>query len=250
MKVISDTKTTRFDEDVPGTQGAGSGSDTRSNSEVLSDLEEKIGDIQTRLEHLESMMIAAQEQLSDLLWQTREQLLRRSDEIQATIYELEAGLAESVHPAAAVSQGRADGEASFSPKPPGYAQLIDRIRNLVSATVRSGSTVIVTSRGDEQLLEFDNAQGWHFPQTDRETYAGYHPRDSEEAIQHLEELRSRGGDYLLIPATAAWWLDFYREFRDHLERHYSVVVREPDTCVLYRLFGNRPKLRRRVKRRA
>lgn len=247
MRVISDTKTTRFDEDMPGTQSAPSGSDIRSTSEVLSDLEKKIGDIQTRLEHLESTMIAAHEQLSDLLWQTREQLLRRSDEIQATIYELGAGLAEP--PTATVSQGRSDGGASFSPQPPGYAYLVERIRNLVSATVRPGSTVIVTSRGDEHLLEFDNAQGWHFPQTNRGIYAGHHPRDSEMAIQHLEELRSRGGDYLLIPATAAWWLDFYREFRDHLERHYSVVVREPDTCVLYRLDGNRPKLRRRVKRR-
>ncbi|MGH8542212.1 MAG: hypothetical protein ACREX3_00900 [Gammaproteobacteria bacterium] len=201
---------------------------------MLSDLEKKIGDIQTRLEHLESTMIAAHEQLSDLLWQTREQLLRRSDEIQATIYELAPNLARPPQLDSHVSQIPAHGSVSL-PQSPGYAALVDRIRGLVSAIVRPGSTVIVISRGDEQLLDFENATGWHFPQAANGVYAGFHPRDSLEAIKHLEELRMRGGNYLLLPATATWWVDFYSEFGEHLERNYSVVARERGACVLYSL---------------
>ncbi|MGH7556955.1 MAG: hypothetical protein ACREMD_04120 [Gemmatimonadota bacterium] len=249
LKSYSQPGEVRTIERVPGQQGMPRDSDARITSEVLSDLEKKIGDIQAKLELLESTMTSAQEQLRDLVWQTREQLLRRSDEIQATIYELGADRAGSVASAPA-SQGVAEGMASFSPKPPGYTHLLDRIRNLVAATVPSGATIIVSSRGDERLLEFDGAHGWHFPQTNEGVYAGHHPRDSEAAIQHLEELRLRGADYLLIPVTANWWLDFYREFRDHLERHCSVVVREPDTCVLYRLGGSRRKPRKRANRGA
>lgn len=188
-----------------------------NSGEPLKEMHVQIGDIQAKLDSLTKRVATTQRQVRDLLWQTREQL--------QSIYDLEAGLARSVQPGS-LKQTR------------GYGDLVDRIRNLVSTTVRPGSTIVVVSRGDEQLLEFDTAQGWHFPQAPNGVYAGFHPRDSKEAIQHLEELRSRGGNYFLIPATAAWWLDFYREFRDHLESHYCVVARERDAGILYSLGGD------------
>lgn len=179
------------------------------------ELHAQIGDIHAKLETLTKRVTRTQRQVRDLLWQTREQL--------QTVYDLEAGLDR---PAASSQQTR------------GYGDLVDRIRNLVSSTVRPGSTVIVVSRGDERLLELGTARGWHFPQAPNGVYAGFHPEDSKAAIQHLEEIRSRGADYFLIPATAAWWLDFYREFRDHLESHYRVVARERDAGILYSFGGD------------
>jgi cellulose synthase/poly-beta-1,6-N-acetylglucosamine synthase-like glycosyltransferase len=38
-------------------------------------------------------------------------------------------------------------------------------------------------------------------------------------------MRARGADYLLLPATAFWWLDHYQKFREHLEARYPTVVR-------------------------
>ena len=188
-----------------------------NSGEPLEEMHAQIGDIQAKLEGLTRRVTTTQRQVRDLLWQTREQL--------QSIYDLEAGLARPVQPGSPKLTG-------------GYGDLVDRIRNLVSTTVRPGSTVIVVSRGDEQLLEFDTAHGWHFPQAPNGVYAGFHPRDSKEAIQHLEELRSRGGNYFLIPATSVWWLDFYREFRDHLESSYSVVARERDAGILYSFGGD------------
>lgn len=201
-----------------------------NSGEPLKGLHAQIGDIEAKLESLTKTVTTTQRQLRDLIWQTREQL--------QTIYDLEAGLARPVQPATPISRGRAEGGGFFSRQTRGYGDLVDRIHNLVAATVRPGSTVIVISRGDEQLLEFDSAQGWHFPQAPNGVYAGFHPPDSEAAIRHLEELRSRGGDYFLIPATAVWWLDFYREFRDHLESHYCVVARERDAGILYSFGGD------------
>ena len=37
------------------------------------------------------------------------------------------------------------------------------------------STVLVVSRGDDQLLRFDHRTGVHFPQANGGVYAGHHP---------------------------------------------------------------------------
>ena len=66
-------------------------------------------------------------------------------------------------------------------------------------------------------------------------YAGYHPADSEEAIAHLEALRQQGAAYLLFPSTAFWWLEYYRAFKEHLERHYQVVCRQQHVCLIFAL---------------
>jgi glycosyltransferase involved in cell wall biosynthesis len=116
-----------------------------------------------------------------------------------------------------------------------YERLLGRVREVVGAAMPPDATVIVVSRGDDDLLQLDGRRAWHFPQTEGGVYAGHNPADSAEAIAHLEALRAKGGQFLLLPATALWWLDHYREFRQHLERHYAVLVRREDTCVIFAL---------------
>ena len=98
------------------------------------------------------------------------------------------------------------------------------------------ATVLVVSKGDEELLNLLRADGRkaaHFPQMPDGCYAGSHPADSQAAIAQLERLRADGGEYLLFPATASWWLDHYRDFAMHLERRYRQVNRRRDTCLVY-----------------
>ena len=45
-------------------------------------------------------------------------------------------------------------------------------------------------------------------------------------------MRACGADYLLVPATSAWWLESYPEFAEHLTYHYPVVL-EHDSCVVF-----------------
>lgn len=182
-----------------------------------------------------------QEQLQDLIWQTREQLLRRDDEIQATLYELGASLAPGSKLALESLEQRGEPLLSRSWHASMYGELIERIRDLVASAVPAGSTVVVASRGDDRLLELGHAHGVHFPQAPDGIYAGFHPTDSGFAIQHLEDLRSRGGEYFLLPATAAWWLDFYPGFRDHLEQNCTLLARDQNTCLLYNLRSQRQK---------
>ena len=74
-----------------------------------------------------------------------------------------------------------------------------------------------------------------FSGTNKGLYAGHHPADSASAITALERLRAAGAAYLVIPQVAFWWLDHYAAFREHLDRHGRVVVRDDRTAVIYAL---------------
>jgi glycosyltransferase involved in cell wall biosynthesis len=116
-----------------------------------------------------------------------------------------------------------------------YGQMINRIRAVVRDVVPAGERVLVISKGDDDLVRLDGRKGWHFPQTDKGAYAGYHPASSADAIRHLETLRAKGASYLLIPEPAFWWLEHYAQFRLHLESHFRLVARQEDCCLVYAL---------------
>jgi len=110
--------------------------------------------------------------------------------------------------------------------------LIERIRTIVCDTIPAQSTVVVVSKGDEELIKLNGLTAWHFPQDEDGGFTGHYPADSKEAIAHLESLRDRGGDYLLIPQTSLWWLDHYAEFNRHLKNRYPQVVNEDEACLV------------------
>jgi GT2 family glycosyltransferase len=115
----------------------------------------------------------------------------------------------------------------------GYRSLVERVNEAVEVAVPEGASVLVVSRGDRELVRIDRREAAHFPQDEDGGYLGYHPRDSEEAIASLERLREAGAQYLVLPATATWWLDHYRGFARHLRQHYSPA--ELDGCTIFRL---------------
>jgi hypothetical protein len=115
-----------------------------------------------------------------------------------------------------------------------YQLLTGTIRETVDRVVPVNSSVIVVSRGDEELLRMGPRRTLHFPQDENGRYAGYHPADSDAAIAMLEDLRNRGADFFLLPATAFWWLDYYERFKEYVEQHYEVVA-AGDDCWIARL---------------
>lgn len=117
-----------------------------------------------------------------------------------------------------------------------YERLLSDIRSVVEESVPEDATVLVVSRGDDEALELSGRRAWHFPQEADGTYAGSYPKDSDEAVAHLEELHSRGAQYLLVPSTSAWWLDHYDGFARHLSEHARRLA-EREECVLYALEG-------------
>jgi hypothetical protein len=129
----------------------------------------------------------------------------------------------------------AESFSSSSTETTPYDHVVCRVRDTICSTVPPGATVVVVSRGDDELVKLDGRRGWHFPRTKDGLYAGWYPSSSAEAISQLEELRVRGGEYLVIPCTGLWWLDYYKELAQHLERHYRLVANEEETCLIYAL---------------
>jgi hypothetical protein len=90
-----------------------------------------------------------------------------------------------------------------------YEALLERVRERTMAIVAPGARIAMVSRGDDRLLRLDERVAEHFPQDSTGRYAGYYPEDASRAIQQLRELRQRGVQFLVFPATAYWWFDFY-----------------------------------------
>jgi hypothetical protein len=107
----------------------------------------------------------------------------------------------------------------------------------VKESVRGGSTVLVISRGDEALLRLTGRKALHFPQAEDGSWAGHHPADSDEAIGHLESLRERGAEFLVVPPTYLWWLRHYEGLREHLDANYEPVVSDDRAGAIYDLVG-------------
>lgn len=130
-------------------------------------------------------------------------------------------------------QVAADGGARMAPDR--YSGVVGRIRALVEDTLPPGATVLVVSRGDEDLVTFEGRRGWHFPRAEDGSYLGYHPANDADAIAHLEELREKGAEYLVLPSSAFWWLDHYKGFAELLYGRYSPLAQEDDTCLVFGL---------------
>lgn len=114
-------------------------------------------------------------------------------------------------------------------------ELARRIAELARARLPRGARVLVVSKGDQEFLKMDGLEASHFPQLSDGEYAGHHPADSAAAIAHLESLREHGAQYLLFPSTARWWLEYYRDFKGHLESHYRQPILDQAECAIFDL---------------
>jgi hypothetical protein len=117
-----------------------------------------------------------------------------------------------------------------------YSELVHRIGELAASFVPPGSNVLVTSRGDDALLDLPGLRSAHFPQGQGGGWAGFYPADSESAIAHLEALRMQGAEFILFPGTAYWWFEYYDELSRHLLTRSHVMHHDND-CAIFDLRG-------------
>ena len=116
-----------------------------------------------------------------------------------------------------------------------YQELVEDVRACVRACVPPGAVVLIASKGDEDLVQIEGLRAWHFPRDEWGSYAGHHPASSVEAIVHLRHLFAQGARYLVFPATAAWWLEHYRELADLLDSAHELKLSHDGVCVVYEL---------------
>jgi hypothetical protein len=110
------------------------------------------------------------------------------------------------------------------------------------ANVPPSASVLVVSKGDQALLQLENRRTAHFPQNDSGAYLGYHPAEGADVIAWLEKLRKHGAEFLFVPSTSLWWLDYYRSFARHLDRRFRRVAHDADAGVVFDLRNPSPVL--------
>jgi len=119
-----------------------------------------------------------------------------------------------------------------------YESVKQGVRRVILSCLPSTANVLILSGGDDELIDLGERRGWHFPQGNQREYAGFHPRDSAEAIRNLELVRRHGGEFLVFPEPSFWWLDHYREFHEYLQQKYAVAYSD-QCCLIYDLSGRR-----------
>jgi GT2 family glycosyltransferase len=183
--------------------------------------------------------------LSDLL-EAKEQELARGHALLQAHERVLAELAERTRlderlvPSVEALQGSVyDLQAEAERGDPEYRRLVRRVREAVRENVPFESTVLVASKGDDDLLSLYGRKAWHFPRAESGVYAGFYPQSELSAIAHVEALRARGADHIVFPATALWWFDSYPGLARHLENRYRrVALAEDDegaACAIFEL---------------
>jgi 4-amino-4-deoxy-L-arabinose transferase-like glycosyltransferase len=102
---------------------------------------------------------------------------------------------------------------------PAAASLRDLGLELEEATT-ANSLIIAATDGDPTVFYYAHRKGWHF--LGDGVYDG-NPLDSAQIIANLEKLRSRGATHLVFYAGTQWWLDYYKEFAEHLAKSATLV---------------------------
>ncbi len=211
------------------------------------DLQRQLDELKARMQTLQAenaVLRIKEEELRRLLVEAHHQLLHRDEEIQATlVHALRCAgrpLPSECSPEGSKEitdrkpEANKSSENGVPSKHLEYQEVIRNLRKAVERVLPTDATVLVVSKGDEELLSLEKRKGWHFPQAENGGYAGYYPKDSAEAIAHLEKLRERGASHILFPGSSLWWLDYYAEFKKHLAGRYH-CVHQDQNCVIYSL---------------
>jgi 4-amino-4-deoxy-L-arabinose transferase-like glycosyltransferase len=86
--------------------------------------------------------------------------------------------------------------------------------------------VAVIDEADSTTIYYSNRKGWHFP-----PYYGARTKRSAKLIGRLEKIRPQGAAFLGISKDHFWWLDFYKEFHEHLETRYERIRDTPEYII-------------------
>lgn len=92
--------------------------------------------------------------------------------------------------------------------------------------------IVAADDGNPTLFYYAERKGWHFPEQHGMWEGG--PRDSEQAVVDLEQLRTLGASYFVFPRDTFWWLNYYTGFVQYLKRS-AELIKETDNFKIYRL---------------
>jgi len=118
---------------------------------------------------------------------------------------------------------------------PAYDSMVARVCEAIDQTVPPGSIALILNKGDPAFVDVPSRTCRHFPADEHGNYSGHYPADGSSVVAGIRRAKSSGGEFLVIPHTSSWWLDFYPELRAHLETSASLAYSDSGSCLIYKL---------------
>ena len=115
---------------------------------------------------------------------------------------------------------------SLGEKPIRNKTFIAAVPNPVTTRSEPGKTVISWNTGD------DLPGAVYVSVEDQRVH---YPANGVTAIEEMEQLHSNGAEFLLVPHNAFELFNRYPKLREHLDKHYRLLISEQDTCLIYDL---------------
>jgi glycosyltransferase involved in cell wall biosynthesis len=63
----------------------------------------------------------------------------------------------------------------------------------------------------------------------------HYPANGSDTIKEMEQLHSKGAEFLLVPYNSSELFKQCPELKEHLDKHYQLLISEEDTCLIYDL---------------
>ena len=117
----------------------------------------------------------------------------------------------------------------------GYLAMVADVRREVIDVVPPGATVLVASKGDEELFDVPGRTMLHFPSDDGRTYAGWYPESTDDVMAQVERADGAGRELRRVPRHGVWWFDFY----EGLEYRFATFFDEVGDGESCRIFAVR-----------
>jgi len=116
-----------------------------------------------------------------------------------------------------------------------WVHLVRDLRHDLNAVIPPGAQLVFVD--DEQVR--DHVCPEALPFLEQAGRYGGPPPDDATALRELDRLRAGGAAFLAFAQPGFWWLDHYREFRDHLRARFPCVLAN-ERLVVFDLRGNEP----------
>lgn len=104
-----------------------------------------------------------------------------------------------------------------------YRTMVAGVHAAIADVVPEGATVLVVSKGDDELLAVPARVARHFPADADGGFAGWYAEGVDDVVRQIDREVARGAGYLVFPPTAGWWFDFYAGLESWIGRQFDEV---------------------------
>jgi glycosyltransferase involved in cell wall biosynthesis len=115
----------------------------------------------------------------------------------------------------------------------------DALCEALRKVVPDGTALAVVADGATELLRLAPFTSWAYPSPEPDGSTPTIGEDVEGARENLEELKSRGAEFLVVPAPNLGWLEERPPLREYLDSTYPTVLSDSWLGVAYSLKPSR-----------